>query len=405
MILKVVCAPTFGSYYYEDVASLQGISVPESERWFKSSETPGFTKMREVAETISIGLSDGSRIAWGDCVGVSYAGKSGRKSLFRHEEGRRAIETIVAPWLRNQNIDSLRQFGLEWDSFRSAHQETLHPAIGYGLSQAILNYLAPAGDQFKVIAREWGLTTENLEPIALQGSCGNNRYENADKMIVRRIAAFPQSQVDDIKNQLGERGEVLRDYAKWLVARLAEFKLANYDPCITLDVHGALGTIFQNNVTKVGDYLREIEELLSPYKFRIESPMLVESVESQIAIYSSLRNYLVKTGSKVQLAADEWANTKQDIQKFADSRCVDLIHIKTPDLGSVVDVVDAVLYCKAQGMGVLLGGSCVETDISTRATVHVAMATRPDFLLVKPGMGFDEGFMLCQGEMARIRCM
>jgi methylaspartate ammonia-lyase len=172
-----------------------------------------------------------------------------------------------------------------------------------------------------------------------------------------------------------------------------------------LDVHGALGKIFQNNVTKVGDYLREIEELLSPYKFRIESPMLVESVESQIAIYSSLRSYLVKTGSKVQLAADEWANTKQDIQKFADSRCVDLIHIKTPDLGSVVDVVDAVLYCKAQGMGVLLGGSCVETDISTRATVHVAMATRPDFLLVKPGMGFDEGFMLCQGEMARIRCM
>jgi len=34
--------------------------------------------------------------------------------------------------------------------------------------------------------------------------------------------------------------------------------------------------------------------------------------------------------------------------------------------------------------------------------VHVAMATRPDRMLAKPGMGFDEGFMIVNNEMERI---
>jgi methylaspartate ammonia-lyase len=79
-----------------------------------------------------------------------------------------------------------------------------------------------------------------------------------------------------------------------------------------------------------------------------------------------------------------------------------MIHIKTPDVGSLADIVDATLYCKSKKQPVLLGGSCIETALSTRATIHIGMVTRPDMFLVKPGMGIDEGYMLCQGEMARI---
>ena len=42
------------------------------------------------------------------------------------------------------------------------------------------------------------------------------------------------------------------------------------------------------------------------------------------------------------------------------------------------------------GVGVLLGGSYAETDVSARAAVHVALATRPDLLMAKPGLGVDE---------------
>ena len=52
-------------------------------------------------------------------------------------------------------------------------------------------------------------------------------------------------------------------------------------------------------------------------------------------------------------------------------------------------------------MGAFLGGSCAETDISARVSAHVALATRPDIVMAKPGMGVDEGIMLVQNEMAR----
>ena len=52
-------------------------------------------------------------------------------------------------------------------------------------------------------------------------------------------------------------------------------------------------------------------------------------------------------------------------------------------------------------MGAFLGGSYAETDLSARASVHVALATRPDLIMAKPGMGVDEAISLVENEMAR----
>jgi methylaspartate ammonia-lyase len=79
-----------------------------------------------------------------------------------------------------------------------------------------------------------------------------------------------------------------------------------------------------------------------------------------------------------------------------------MIQIKTPDLGSLADIVDAVLYCKAVGVEAYQGGTCNETDLSARLCAHLAMASRPERLLAKPGMGFDEGYCITKNEMARI---
>ena len=47
------------------------------------------------------------------------------------------------------------------------------------------------------------------------------------------------------------------------------------------------------------------------------------------------------------------------------------------------------------------GGTCNETDISATTCVHVALAARPMRMLVKPGMGFDEGMNIVRNEMVR----
>jgi methylaspartate ammonia-lyase len=78
------------------------------------------------------------------------------------------------------------------------------------------------------------------------------------------------------------------------------------------------------------------------------------------------------------------------------------VQIKTPDLGSIHNTIDAVLYCKEREVEAYQGGTCNETDISARACLHAALATRPERVLVKPGMGFDEGMTIVANEMNRV---
>ena len=61
----------------------------------------------------------------------------------------------------------------------------------------------------------------------------------------------------------------------------------------------------------------------------------------------------------------------------------------------------AVLYARDKGMGCCLGGSGNETDQSARITAQIGLATRPSFLLSKPGFGGDEALMIQMNEMLR----
>jgi methylaspartate ammonia-lyase len=115
----------------------------------------------------------------------------------------------------------------------------------------------------------------------------------------------------------------------------------------------------------------------------------------------TLREYVGFRNMNVQLVADEWANTLDDIRAFADAGAADMIQIKMPDLGGIHNAVEAVLACKAAGVGAFVGGSYAETDLSARVSVHVALATQADLLMAKPGMGGDEAISLVQNEMAR----
>jgi methylaspartate ammonia-lyase len=74
---------------------------------------------------------------------------------------------------------------------------------------------------------------------------------------------------------------------------------------------------------------------------------------------------------------------------------------KAPDLGSLEDTIRAIIECKTAGVGAYLGGSCTETEVSARACTHVAIATQPDVMLTKPGMGVDEGITVVRNEQGR----
>jgi Methylaspartate ammonia-lyase len=103
----------------------------------------------------------------------------------------------------------------------------------------------------------------------------------------------------------------------------------------------------------------------------------------------------------VKIVADEWCNTLDDIHDFVLGNAVDFVQIKTPDLGSIHNSIEAVIYCRKHGAWCCLGGSANETDISARITAQVALTTQPQFLLSKPGIRADEGVMILTNEMLR----
>jgi methylaspartate ammonia-lyase len=411
-----------------------------------------------VAEAVSVGLVlDNSQVAWGDCVAVEFSGKAGRHPVFRAEEGLVTIQRTVASALQGREITSFRELATEVDALvesvetsrslppsqgnhgpgglsrrdlltapvrllhpelrrrdaeglQPAQEETervtverrLHTAIRYGVSQALLQAVALTRGvtMAEVIADEWDLPLPDAS-VPIHAQSGGERCHNADKMIVRRVASLPHALVDNIPEQLGQDGTELTRYARWLKARIQELGGEDYRPTVHLDVHGALGQICENNLGRVLGQIYRLEQVVQPYSLRVECPVVMESRKAQIAAMKTLRDYVRFRKMNVQLVVDEWANTLDDIRAFVEAQAADMIQIKMPDLGSVHNSVEAVLACKAGGVGAFLGGSCAETDLSARVAVHVALATRPDLIMAKPGMGVDEGIMLVQNEMAR----
>ena len=376
-----------GAFYCEDVAALQsGSSTPV---------TPGFQSVREIAQVLCVGLElENGRVAWGDCVGVSYGGKAGREPILDAQAARVFWSTSVAPLLQGVDVTSFRE------NSALANRSEFPMAIRYGLSQALLLAAssARAVPPVQVLREEFGISAP-VQELALQGSCGNDRRTGAEKMIAHRLAALPHTQVDDLASQFGARGEVLLEYAQWVRQQIGKVG-GGYSPTIHLDVHGAIGKVFGTSV-ECAQYLARLEAACAPYSLRVESAFVASEFEEQLLRMSELRREVHKQGLGVQLVIDEWANGCAQVAALVQAQAADMIHLKMPNFGGLDQTVEAALVCKTAGVGVLLGGSCIETDLSTRASVQVGLALQPDVFLVKPGMGIHEGVSIVRNEIAR----
>ncbi len=404
-ITKVICAPGRTGFYFDDQAAIKAGAAHDGAMYEGAPKTPGFTGVRQAGEAISVllVLEDG-QIAWGDCAAVQYSGAGGRDPLFLAENFIPLIEGEVAEHLVGRELNNFRELAKEIDRM-TVNGKLLHTAIRYGVSQAILDAVAKAKklNMCDVIADEYGLEVSE-QPLKLFTQSGDDRYTNADKMIMKAADVLPHGLFNHVEEKLGLKGEKLLEYVIWLRDRINNKKpFPGYEPVLHIDVYGTIGMVFGNdNYRAMADYLKTLSEAAKPYHLRIEGPMDSGSREAQMRDLSALTALLDKEGIDVELVADEWCNTLEDVVYFADNKAGHMIQIKTPDLGSVHNTVEAVLYCKEKGVSAYQGGTCNETNRSAEVCVQCAMASMPEQILAKPGMGVDEGFMLCYNEMRRV---
>jgi methylaspartate ammonia-lyase len=403
-IVQIVLSQGYTGFFFDDLSAIRHNAVQDGFTYKGTPVTKGFSNIRQAGESISIMLilEDG-QVAVGDCTMVQYPGVGGRDPLFSANEFMKVIELYVSPRLIGRELNSFRELAEEVDHIEM-DGTTIHSAIRYGATQAILDAVAKARKitMAEVIREEYN-TGADFKRVPIFAQTGDERYINVDKMIIKEVDVLPHGLINNVKDKLGINGEHLNEYVRWLKNRIVKLrKNDQYSPILHIDVYGTIGVAFHYDLERIADYLGELEETAYPFQLRIESPMDYGDREAQWQNLKSLRIILKKKGIRTEIVADEWCNTKEDIYLFVDQQAVDMIQIKSPDLGGIHNIIESILYCKQNGIGAYCGGSCNETEISAQITTQIAIACGADQCLAKPGMGVDEGFMIVNNEMNRI---
>ena len=393
----------YSSFYFDDQQAIKDGAGHDGFIYTGQPVTPGFTSVRQAGECVCVQLIlENGTVATGDCAAVQYSGAGGRDPLFLAATFIPWLNDHIKPLLEDRDVRAFLPNARFFDNLR-IEGKPLHTAVRYGLSQALLDATALATGRLKtdVIADEWQLPTV-AEPIPLFGQSGDDRYIAVDKMILKGVNVLPHALINNVEEKLGYDGEKLREYVRWLANRVMNLRTTpRYHPTLHIDVYGTIGLIFDQDPRRCAHYIASLEKETQGLPLYIEGPVDAGNKADQIRIMTAITRELTKLGSGVKIVADEWCNTYQDIVDFTDAGSCHMVQIKTPDLGSIHNIVDAVLYCNKHGMEAYQGGTCNETEVSARTCVHVALAARPMRMLIKPGMGFDEGLNIVFNEMQR----
>lgn len=405
-IIDVICAQGKTGFFFDDQKAIKAGAKHDGAFYEGEPQTAGFTAIRQAGESISVlfVLENGS-VAHGDCAAVQYSGAGGRDPLFLAKDFIPIIQKYITPLYKGKDITTFREMADLVD--KGINPETgkiYHTAIRYGLTQACLDAVAKSKSKLmaQVIADEYGTSiSDKIIPIFSQS--GDDRYLNADKMIMKGADVLPHALFNNVEEKTGLKGEKLQAYVEWLKNRILQFKpYEGYNPVIHIDVYGTLGPVFDNDFEKIAEYIGSLEEIAKPFHIRIEGPVDMGEKTAQIDALAKIRQQMEQKNIRAEIVADEWCNTLEDIQDFATHKAGHMAQIKTPDLGGINNSIEAVIYCKENGMGAYLGGTCNETNRSAEVCAHIAMATSPIQYLAKPGMGVDEGYMIVYNEMQRI---
>jgi methylaspartate ammonia-lyase len=401
-ITQVLSVPVRTGFFADDQAAIRIGARADGFTYAGAPVTPGFTAVRQPGEAVSVLLVlDDGFVAQGDCAAVQYAGVGGRDVLFRGRAGQQMVTEQVAPALTGRELTAFRAMAPELDAL------PVHTAVRYGVTQALLDAAAHAkGVTMAELVRDEYETGVTLGPVPMFVQCGEDRYHNVDKMIIKEAGALPHGLINNVAERLGAEGEIFAAYLRWVRDRILTLRAReDYAPVLHFDTYGTIGLAFGMDTTRMADYLSRLGDLAAPFRLRVEQPMDAGSREPQAEAMSKLRAALRERGSAVEIVIDEWCNTMDDIRVFTDAQAADVIHVKTPDLGGVNNTIDALRYVRRQGLATYCGGTCNETDLSARVCTHIAMACGADQVLAKPGMGVDEGLMLVGNEMARVTAL
>jgi len=403
-IKDIVFTKSLTGFYFDDQLAIKAMAVSDGFCYLGSPITPGFSRIRQPGEAISVMLIlDDGTVAVGDCAAVQYSGCDGRDPLFAADKFILFLEKEIKPGLIGVSVDHFRPLAEKYDNLQ-INGRKMHTAIRYGLTQAFLQAVA-LGQRLtlaEVIRNEYLIKDKDYRPVPIFAQSGDNRYINVDKMIMKEVDVLPHGLINTV-GKLGQAGEGLQEYIVFLKNRIMKLRTRpEYQPIIHLDVYGTVGMIFDMDIGKIVSYLKKLAEAAHPFSLRIEGIIDAGNRADTMRLMSDITRAVDANGIKVEIVADEWCNSLEDIIYFADHKAGHMLQIKTPDLGGINNTIEAIIYCNKKNIGSYCGGTCNETNVSAEVTTNIAVACKATQVLAKPGMDCDAALMITRNEMNRI---
>lgn len=402
-IVDVLLAPGSGAFFYDDQAAIRAGVGSDGFCYVGQPLTPGFTAIRMPAASLGIGLvMEDGHVLWGDMMSVQYAGAGGRDPLFDRDAIAAIVRAAVIPRLLGTDPATFRA---ACDAVFGGREARLPLAVEYGVSQALLAAAAHATRKTmaEVVCAEFDLPLV-AQPVPLYAQSGDAREINVDKMILRRVDVLPHGLIN-ARDKFGDRGEIFQAFVRRVAERITALGAPDYRPVLHFDIYAWAGLALGLDAGVIAEFIARTADMVPNFRLNIECPADYGSTDAQIEGYARIVEALGRLGSIARIVADEHCNTLDDIRRFAAAGAAHIIQIKMPDVGSLADSIEAIRVCKQHGVGAYLGGSCVETDLSARASVHVAVAAQADMMLAKPGMGVDEAVSIVGNEQSRLLAM
>lgn len=404
-IKQVLLTESYTGFFFDDQQAIKKGAISDGFLYIGKPILEGFSAIRQKGEAISIQiiLEDGT-IGFGDCAAVQYSGTGGRDPLFLAKNYIPFMEAKIVPLLLQEDVVEFKALAEKYDHLM-VDGVRLHTAIRYGITQAILSVVANLYKvtMAEIVRKEYHIENPVYSPVPVFTQSGDDRYANVDKMIMKEADVLPHALINNVETKLGKNGELLKEYVGWLRDRIIKHRVnENYTPIFHIDVYGTIGIAFQMDYDRMVAYLLDLEKTAKPFHIRIEGPVDTGDREGTMLSLKEFRKRLDEAHSTMEVVADEWCNTYEDVVYFADNQAGHMLQIKTPDLGGVNNIIDSILYCNKMNIGSYCGGTCNETNISAEVTTNIAIACEAKQCLAKPGMGVDAGYMIVKNEMNRV---
>jgi methylaspartate ammonia-lyase len=388
---------------------------------------------------------DNAQVYWGDCIGAFYQNRLVYPPADLFGEILNLLELEIVPRLEGQSLDSFRrlmsrvdrvlersienksrdpvgqeenQIGEGWAAWtqpppppldwrfppdRLSETDWITRSIRFGLSQAILKAVAAQNrcSEAEVLAKEYRISPAK-SPVPLQV-----KFDSLQPKVGNLLAGGLVSSIgvtaplNDPAGILGREGERLQRSMRLLKENLDLVGMNQNEFTIHLDVRGGLGDIFRYDSGRILGALVGLEQVLSPYPLQVENLVVMPDLSAQIQKLGEIKNYINIRNMNVQLVADAWCDSLENVLEISKSGAVDLVHVQMSRLGRIDSALQAIAACKAADVGVILAGASTQGDDWARLTCNLALATQPAYLSINQSTESVPTYPWYHAEMTR----